>query len=337
MSKIITGPLNFSTITSEQYPESGSYIIGIDIADGLFKKMDYLGVLTIVSPEIPELPTSPTFSSLNLSFFSMGSTISFNHTAGSGNTIVDIIDTDVQITRNNSGFLYNPLFESSASGTDPYPTNTEWAYSSEGDDFSTAKSRTYDTLRNTVLNEIGDFLSLPGEVLIMHDTTNDKYYKIAFTSWQSGSGGSFSYYRTPIIFTGDGLIHFPDGSTMSTAPTPPVIPTASDFGLPTKWYRVLISQSGTGNPSKTDVSNNAGNFNWSRDSQGYYKCDFSSLGFPYTKIVYRITPNSNHPDQSFHLNFRNDGVAEIYTGSAMTGNTQDSLLVDTVVEIEFYT
>ncbi len=334
MSKIIAGPLNFSLITSEQYPESGSYIIGVDTADGYLKKMDYLGVLTLISPE---LPTSPTFSSLNLVSFSMGVTVSFNHTSGSGNTEVDIIDTDVQITRNNSGFLYNPLFEGSASGSDPYPTNTEWTYSSEGDDFSTAKTRSYDTLRNTVINEIGDFISLPGEVLIMHDTANDKYYKVAFTSWQSGSGGgSFSYHRTPIVFEGDGSIHFPDGSVLSTAPTPPTMPTAADFGLPSKWYRVLVNQSGTGNPSIINVSNNVGNFNWNRDSQGYYKCDFSSLGVSYTRVIYRITPNSNHPDQSFHLNYRTDNVAEIYTGSAATGNPQDTLLVNTVVEIEFY-
>lgn len=50
MSKIIAGPLNFSLIPSEEYPESGNYIIGVDTADGFVKKMDYLGAITLLAP-----------------------------------------------------------------------------------------------------------------------------------------------------------------------------------------------------------------------------------------------------------------------------------------------
>lgn len=48
MSKLIIKATNFAEITPSLYPDAGYFIIGIDTADGGFKKLDHLGVLTSI-------------------------------------------------------------------------------------------------------------------------------------------------------------------------------------------------------------------------------------------------------------------------------------------------
>lgn len=76
MSKLIVKATNFADITPSQYPLSGYFIIGIDTADGGFKKMDHLGVVTSIGggdapfngnrtvsrPGLPAVNVGPTAS-----------------------------------------------------------------------------------------------------------------------------------------------------------------------------------------------------------------------------------------------------------------------------------
>ena len=48
MGQFITNTVNFSGLTSNQYPPVGSFIIGIDVIDDILKKMDSNGVLTSI-------------------------------------------------------------------------------------------------------------------------------------------------------------------------------------------------------------------------------------------------------------------------------------------------
>jgi len=48
MAKFITDKIDFTSITSENYPQVGSFIFGFDMSDDIFKKMDSNGVVTII-------------------------------------------------------------------------------------------------------------------------------------------------------------------------------------------------------------------------------------------------------------------------------------------------
>lgn len=48
MSKLIIKATDFAAITPDQLPAFGYYVIGIDVIDGGFKKLDHLGILTSI-------------------------------------------------------------------------------------------------------------------------------------------------------------------------------------------------------------------------------------------------------------------------------------------------
>lgn len=117
-----------------------------------------------------------------------GNVIAFTHTAYGSE--VDVIDTDMSITRGEQQGIYNSAVEPSYVQYTS-PANTEW--NADGwADLSDVKTRTYTTWRNAVNS------NPPGSVgteLVMHDITNDKYWAIKFTEWGENNGGSFAYTR----------------------------------------------------------------------------------------------------------------------------------------------
>ena len=120
--------------------------------------------------------------------------IQFTRLANIANT--DFIDTGLSLARGNNGALYNPELELSYDNTNyTSPAGTEW--NSDGwDDLSNLRSRSYDTLRSSLNNVIGE--NILNAELVMHDIINDKYYKFDFTNWGQNNGGSFAYTRTLI-------------------------------------------------------------------------------------------------------------------------------------------
>ena len=61
MGKFKTDRLNFSGLTSEEWPEEGSYIFGIDLADNKFKKIDSNGNITAIESDGGNTFESKTF------------------------------------------------------------------------------------------------------------------------------------------------------------------------------------------------------------------------------------------------------------------------------------
>ena len=122
----------------------------------------------------------------------IGSPVTFAKTA---NGQIDEIDTSIKITRNSNQGIYNPDLEGGWNNTQPdTPTNTEW--NADGwQDLSDVTSRTY-----TTLLEVSErYGYLTNQELVMHDTTNNKYYTFKFSNWQvGGNGGAFSYERKEI-------------------------------------------------------------------------------------------------------------------------------------------
>lgn len=137
----------------------------------------------------------------------IGSLVTFAKTApGQG----DAIDTGLTITRAANQGIYNSESEMGWNNTQPdSPTNTEW--NSEGwQDLSNVKLRNYSTL----LEVSSRFGYMAGQELVMHDTSNDKYYTFKFSNWQAGAnGGAFSYERK-LINTGV-FFNRQDGSNSS--------------------------------------------------------------------------------------------------------------------------
>lgn len=114
---------------------------------------------------------------------------------------VDLIDTNVAITRGVNQGIYNPLVEASYDG-DVSPVHTAW--NADGwNDLSNVTNRPYATWA-TIMD--GNPPGLINQELIMYDTLNDTYYTVKFHTWQSGTGGgglggAFSYTRRKINIT----------------------------------------------------------------------------------------------------------------------------------------
>ena len=69
-----------------------------------------------------------------------------------------------------------------------YPIGSGWR------DLSDVSTRSYTPLRQALDYQIGN--NIVGLEMVMHDTTNDTYYKFKFTQWTQGAqGGGFSYQR----------------------------------------------------------------------------------------------------------------------------------------------
>lgn len=140
-------------------------------------------------------------------------------------TEVDIIIPGIlEITRDDNKGLYNVAQEVSFDQSGyTSPIGTEWnsIYTDNTlngwSDLSNLGERTYDTWSNAHgFDPVGSI----GWEQVMRETITGRYFKIKLLSWTSGgAGGGFSYERQEIKITPVATITFPDGSTMSTAPS----------------------------------------------------------------------------------------------------------------------
>ena len=69
---------------------------------------------------------------------------------------------------------------------------------------STVSTRTYNTLRNSLNNSVGNYII--GQELIMRVISTSQYFKIKFTQWtQNGNGGGFQYERQELDSNGNNI------------------------------------------------------------------------------------------------------------------------------------
>lgn len=128
---------------------------------------------------------------------------------------IDTIDQDIQIARNENGWIYNPVFETEHNENSP--TGTLW--NNDGwNDLSNLLDRKFVPLYDIFDN---NFRNIPNNELIMKDTINNKYYLFKFISWSRNNGGGFSYTRFLLNLNqlSEG-IKFSDGTRQKTAITP---------------------------------------------------------------------------------------------------------------------
>lgn len=130
-----------------------------------------------------------TGGSLNLgSIIDIGAPVTITQTHNTDTQVIDYIEGDVAMTRGRNGGLYNPNTEGSWNGDGP--TYTEW--NNEGwANLTNIKTRSYTNFYNANSGAIGN--NVLNYDFVMHDTQNDKYYKIVFYSWTQG-GASASHY-----------------------------------------------------------------------------------------------------------------------------------------------
>ena len=124
---------------------------------------------------------------------------------------VDEIDTGLTITRANNQGIYNSELENSWGdetnipyGGRPSPVNTLW--NSDGwVDLTNVSARSYVSFWTAAGGSLGN--NVLSKNFIMHDTVNDKYYKIDFTVWgNAGAGAPVTYTRQQIDgTTGDNI------------------------------------------------------------------------------------------------------------------------------------
>jgi hypothetical protein len=132
--------------------------------------------------------------------------------------ISDNIDDGLSLARSNNGQgLYNSAVENNFN-RDVSPANTEWNWTG-WDNLDDVKVRHYRTWTEALRKKVGS--NIVGAELVMHDITNDKYYKIQFTQWNiggvEGANGSFAYTRELIDTSSQVGIVFEDGSNQITA------------------------------------------------------------------------------------------------------------------------
>jgi hypothetical protein len=111
---------------------------------------------------------------------------------------VDEIDENFSITRGVQRGIYNPILEEGWDTDFPYtsPSGSLWNADGWGDLKDTTQ-RSYTTFYEALGGNIGE--NVVGTELILHDTINDKYYAVKFSSWtQNAEGGGFSYTRQQI-------------------------------------------------------------------------------------------------------------------------------------------
>ena len=142
-----------------------------------------------------------------------GNIVSFTRPANTN--LTDIISSGVVLARANIiGGIYNAVSENVWNEL-VSPANTGWNWSG-WDNITNVKSRQYRTFKEALKNRIGN--NIIGAELVMHDITNDNYYKIKFTEWSQQQGGGFAYTRELINTDNKAGIYFPDGSVQYTSP-----------------------------------------------------------------------------------------------------------------------
>jgi hypothetical protein len=112
---------------------------------------------------------------------------------------IDVIDSNIAITRGNNQGIYNPLLETSWDDTNndgTSPLNTLW--NKDGwDDLTNVYGRTFYSFYDVFNGNIGNNVSFTE--LIMKDVVNDKYYTFIFTVWgNANQGAPLTYTRQQI-------------------------------------------------------------------------------------------------------------------------------------------
>jgi len=104
----------------------------------------------------------------------------------------DRITPDVWLTRANMKGLFNAFNETSAGNFSP--SNTLWTFGS----ITNYSSLTY-TNWLALLNGASP-VTLIGQPMVVHLTSDDIYFSILITNWPSGGAGGFGYLRsTPVV------------------------------------------------------------------------------------------------------------------------------------------
>ena len=135
-----------------------------------------------------------------LTEIAFGPTVSF--TKPDYGTTQDNISAAVHIKRNNSKGIYNSVLESSYDDEDyTSPLDTEWTYYDvPWGDLRNIKDREYFSWAEAVNFYPPD--NMIGAEMVMHIISEDRYFKVIFSSWTSGGlGGGFSYERTEIFLS----------------------------------------------------------------------------------------------------------------------------------------
>jgi hypothetical protein len=145
---------------------------------------------------------------------------SFTRPPNSPTTVDTIVSGSLVIKRDNTNNgIYNSILETQwDDNAGMSPLGTEWN-SIDIDpvrygwgNLSNIRSRRYGKWNQA-------YNSTPGRELVMHDTINDAFYKVKFTSYNEGdSNGAFSYTRE--LIPENEVIIYPDKSVQRTAGLP---------------------------------------------------------------------------------------------------------------------
>ena len=194
--------------------QNGSYTVQVDVEGDLVLPVgsiikDAEGNPISGDGDTPALTLTGTIPYVNNIF--ANTPVNFNRPNNSINT-VDAIDTGLTIKRGNNGAIYNSAAGAETNwNSSQSPLGTKWNADGWGD-LTDVETRTYTTFYQAAggNNNIGSVLV--HKEFVMHDTINDKYYKIKFHFWQpnNGSGANqsldersgFSYTRTLLDLTG---------------------------------------------------------------------------------------------------------------------------------------
>jgi len=128
---------------------------------------------------------------------------------------VDVIDNNIEITRDNANGIYNPA-EENGWDEDVSPYGTEWNIDG-WDDLTNVATRTYDNFYAAYGNGgLGN--KVQGSKAVMRVPSSGKYYAIQWLGWQQGGGGGFSYLRYELDLTQlPRGITFADGTVLNSA------------------------------------------------------------------------------------------------------------------------
>jgi hypothetical protein len=145
---------------------------------------------------------------------------------------VDVIDTNLRITRNCCGGVYNQ-------GSDL----TRWAAgtcAAPASQFYSSHSQMIQTHFRWPVDQL-----LPGSDTCLHDVTTDTFYDVLWNSWSRGGRGGFSYTRTQL-----------DVTLVSTTPyASSVLPEEIDISaLAPGDYELCVSAAPPGPPSIDSIT-----------------------------------------------------------------------------------